>query len=78
MEINGSDGHNGQPPGPAINMTLRDYFAGQAASVIIMKWSPTWDMEKFLRDSFIPSNVAVAAYDVADAMIAERDRVKES
>jgi hypothetical protein len=49
-------------------MTLRDWFAGQALSALIGSEKPGSGYFK------LPSEVANAAYDMADAMLAERKK----
>jgi len=59
LESIGTTTLNGVP-----NMTMRDYFAGQAMNGIIT--------ESFARDASL--YVAAMAYEIADEMIVERNR----
>jgi len=58
---------SGHPNGESMGMTLRDWFAGQVAAEMIrltQHHDGGWD----------PISVAAGCYDMADAMIAERDK----
>ena len=54
-------------------MSLRDWFAGHAIAGV---WATSIDATKATGDTYYsnPENVAVVAYDIADAMLAERDK----
>ena len=55
---------------PSSGMTLRDYFAGQAASILVAALGTPSEvtMER------MGEEIAARAYMVADAMIAEREK----
>ena len=57
-------GDNGQ-----YGMTLRDYFAGQAIMALCVS-------DRFIRDVDSAKNQSMWAYEIADAMLAERMREK--
>ena len=72
MEIdNPSAFPRGYAPGGHNGMTLRDWFAGQAAPLI---WSSALDAltKEYKTDQLAAEVVAKAAYVIADAMLAER------
>lgn len=47
-------------------MSLRDWFAGMALQTLTPKWSPD--------TTTIPSGLALYAYEIADAMLKEREK----
>lgn len=47
-------------------MTLRDWFAGQALACVMQRFEPGSDPDT--------SDIAIQAYMIADAMLAERDQ----
>jgi hypothetical protein len=49
---------------PEAGMTLRDYFAAKAMHAALARMSAAWTYEE----------IAKAAYDMADAMLAERSK----
>jgi hypothetical protein len=54
----------------AYGMSLRDYFAGQALIAVSTRWGGTLgDI-----DNMAAMRSAVIAYEIADAMLKERDR----
>jgi hypothetical protein len=50
-------------------MSLRDWFAGQALGVIVNRLC-----DSGAKPDTIAGHAAIAAYDVADAMLAQRER----
>ena len=52
--------------GPGSGMSLREWFAGHALSSITAN--------DFALHNYIPSHIAEWAYQMADAMLAERDK----
>lgn len=56
----------------APGMELRDWFAGQAVPAIVMRYNPNDDGVILLDED----EIARAAYDIADAMVAERERIR--
>ena len=52
-----------------LGMTLRDYFAAAAMQGWLSSWTPEmpWKAES-------PTNVALSAYQIADAMIVQREK----
>lgn len=57
-----------------LGMTLRDYFAAKAMQAGIGRWGGAGDM--FDEAGCTHSRLAEHSYQIADAMIAERDKVK--
>lgn len=66
----GGAGGGGQPS--SSGMSLRDYFAGQALTGILGNPQTPKTANKNGRISFVAVDASRAAYEAADAMIAER------
>lgn len=62
---------SGDEPPWQNGMTLRDWFAGQALSTVL-----TICQNDTLRGANYPVYCATQAYDIADAMLTERERAK--
>ena len=56
-------------------MSLRDYFAAQILPVIYRQTAEDWDEGKINGEDTSQENMAKEAYQLADAMLAERKRV---
>ena len=56
-------------------MTLRDYFAAQVLPVIYRQTAEDWDEGKINGEDTSQESMAKEAYQLADAMLAERKRV---
>lgn len=56
-------------------MTLRDYFAGQLAAALVMDVIKLAAQTDEADDA--PNKIAEAAYDIADAMMAERNKERD-
>ncbi len=63
---------DGVPPIDRQGMTLRDYFAAKAMQAILAKWPSMQVTEReFIH---LTAELAESAFDVAEAMLKERDR----
>ena len=67
---------NGEPAFPVhddpetfTGMSLRDYFAAKAIPLAWKTFADGWSP-----DDLTPENIAKSAYQIADAMIAEREK----
>lgn len=61
----------GEPCEPHFGMTLRDWFAGQALAGMLPNEDMPWSSDHAEIEA---STIANAAYELADAMLAERSK----